>query len=62
MKPIDGDRLKGHVKGDANRRERLAAELRLNLKRRKEQGRSRTALDRTGDVSSVEGSSDRAER
>jgi hypothetical protein len=39
MKPIDSDRLRSHVKTDATRQERLAAELRRNLKRRKEHSR-----------------------
>jgi hypothetical protein len=33
------DRLKGTIKGDAGRRQRLAAELRANLRRRKAQAR-----------------------
>ncbi len=35
------DRLKGSIKGDAARRERLAHELRENLKRRKAQARAK---------------------
>ena len=33
------EKLRGSVKGDARRHERLAAELRENLKRRKSRGR-----------------------
>ena len=40
MSQHDNDRLKGTIKGDKGRQERLAAELRENLKRRKEQARA----------------------
>ena len=40
MTGAPGDRLKGGIKGDNARRERLAAELRANLKRRKAQARA----------------------
>jgi hypothetical protein len=43
MAPSDSDRLKGSIKGDAERRERLASELRANLKKRKAQARLREA-------------------
>lgn len=36
----DGDRLKGSIKGDAARAERLADELRRNLRRRKDRARA----------------------
>lgn len=36
----NNDRLKGSIKGDAARRERLAQELRENLKRRKAKARA----------------------
>lgn len=39
------DRLRASIKGDAGRRERLAAELRENLKRRKAQARAIAGRD-----------------
>ena len=39
------DRLKGSIKGDAARAERLAAELRRNLRRRKDRARAVAAAD-----------------
>lgn len=39
------DRLKGTIKGDTGRQERLAAELRENLKRRKAQARAARAAE-----------------
>ena len=38
-----GDRLKGSIKGDPARAERLAAELRRNLRRRKDRARAAEA-------------------
>ena len=43
MADRDGDRLKGSIKGDAARPERLAAELRRNLRRRKDRARPAAA-------------------
>jgi hypothetical protein len=43
MPTHDDTKLRGHVKGDKSRQDRLAAELRANLKKRKERAR---ALDR----------------
>ena len=37
------DKLRGSIKGDGGRRERLAAELRANLRKRKSQARAREA-------------------
>ena len=36
----EGDKLKGSIKGDTARAERLAAELRRNLRRRKDRARA----------------------
>jgi len=36
----DDGKFKGHVKGDSGRQERLAAELRANLRKRKEKARA----------------------
>jgi predicted YcjX-like family ATPase len=40
MSRLYDDKLRSHVKADEARRERLAAELRANLKKRKEKARS----------------------
>ena len=40
MRRIHGEKLKSHVKTDEARRHRLAAELRANLKKRKDRGRA----------------------
>lgn len=40
MSHDEQDRLKGQIKGDAGRAERLAAELRRNLQRRKQRSRA----------------------
>lgn len=40
MTDRDNDRLKGSIKGDADRAERLATELRRNLRRRKDRARA----------------------
>lgn len=45
MSDRDADRLKGSIKGDAGRAERLAAELRRNLRRRKLRARAATAVE-----------------
>jgi hypothetical protein len=47
MPPTSDDRPKGRIKGDAGRRDRLAAELRENLRRRK--ARLRGAVAATPD-------------
>jgi hypothetical protein len=43
------DRLKGGTKGDAGRAERLAAELRRNLQRRKQRSRAVAARAKATD-------------
>jgi hypothetical protein len=45
MADREGDRLKGSIKGDTARAERLAAELRRNLRRRKDRARALAAGD-----------------
>jgi hypothetical protein len=44
----DQFRSTGSFRGDAARRERLAVELRANLKRRKEQARARAGASKEG--------------
>lgn len=48
MTDSDKSRSAPTPKGDAARRERLAAELRANLKRRKEQARARAGASKEG--------------
>jgi hypothetical protein len=45
MADREGDRLKGGIKGDTARAERLAAELRRNLRRRKDRARAVAAAE-----------------
>ena len=45
MADSEKDRFKGSIKGDAARADRLAAELRRNLRRRKDRARAVTAAD-----------------
>lgn len=45
MADREEERLKGSIKGDAARAERLAAELRRNLRRRKDRARAVAATD-----------------
>jgi len=52
------DRLKGQVKGDAGRAERLAEELRRNLHRRKQRSRALIAQKRDTDRASAPPSKD----
>jgi hypothetical protein len=40
MRRVLDEKLKSHVKADGARRHRLAAELRANLKKRKDRGRA----------------------
>jgi hypothetical protein len=47
MSQGDQDRLKGNIKNDAGRADRLAAELRRNLNRRKQRSRA-VAASRKG--------------
>lgn len=49
MSQDEQDRLKGSIKGDAGRAERLAAELRRNLHRRKQRSRAVAAQKRDAD-------------
>jgi hypothetical protein len=46
MRRIHDEKLRSHVKTDEARRHRLAAELRANLKKRKDRGRSLVKADR----------------
>jgi hypothetical protein len=46
MGRMHDEKLKGHVKTDEARRHRLAAELRANLKKRKDRGRDLAKADR----------------
>ena len=55
MSQDDQDRLKGNIKSDASRAERLAAELRRNLHRRKQ--RSRAIAAQKGETARVAGKS-----
>lgn len=50
MSGQDEDRLKGHIKNDSAREDRLAAELRRNLLKRKARSRSLAAAERVDDA------------
>lgn len=52
MSHDEHDRLKGSIKGDAARAERLAAELRRNLQRRKQRTRAIAAQKREAETAS----------
>jgi len=53
-----GERLKGQVKSDHQRRERLAAELRANLRKRKDRTRTLAAADRAGPTKAADSEDD----
>jgi hypothetical protein len=55
MSDSQADRLKGSTRNDVNRAERLAAELRRNLQRRKERSRAVAARQAGDDARSAEG-------
>lgn len=53
MSQDEQDRLKGNIKSDAGRAERLAAELRRNLHRRKQRSRAIVAQKREREAEHV---------
>lgn len=60
MNDRDADRLKGSVKSDSSRAERLAAELRRNLYRRKDRSRAVAAKSAAESPKPAEGEDDLA--
>lgn len=60
MNDRDADRLKGSVKSDSSRAERLAAELRRNLHRRKDRSRAVAARSAAESAKPADGGDDTA--